>query len=116
MSKLMIALFIAGGLGFAGSGIAQTNASTTAPTVPDAAPTPTSRGSYDTAPEDKARIASDEAAEIAKCDLYSGSAKETCITNSKGLQDMPLDKCDGFAGAAKDSCLGNAKPHPEKGN
>jgi hypothetical protein len=115
MSKLMIALFVAAGLGFAGSSMAQTNAPTATPTAPDVAPTPMLNNNDDAvptgnaAPKGKVRVAKDEAAAIAKCDQYSGPAKETCISNAKGLQDTPLDKCDGFAGAAKDACLGNAK-------
>jgi hypothetical protein len=115
MSKLMNALFIAAGLGLAGSSMAQTNAPATAPTAPDANPAPMQKNSTDAAPKGKVSVARDDAAALAKCNQFSGPAKETCVTDAKGLQDAPLDKCDGFAGAAKDSCLKNAMPKQASG-
>jgi hypothetical protein len=124
MSKLLIAMFITAGLGFAAPVMAQTTAPTATPAspstdtpAPPSADTPAppatdslappSKDSHDAAPKAKVRVAKDDVAARAKCDLYSGPAKETCISDAKGEQDKPLDKCDGFAGAAKDSCLKN---------
>jgi hypothetical protein len=119
MSKMMSALLIAAGLGLAGSGMAQTNAPAASPaspaspaaaSAPDAYPAPMQKSGVDAAPKGKVSVARDDAAALAKCNLFSGPAKETCITDAKGLQDTPLDKCDGFAGPAKDSCLKNTMP------
>src|SRR5450432_900232 len=76
MSKLMIALFVTAGLGFAGAGAAQMNSPMTAP-MP--------KGSYTQAVKDAdAQYKIDKDA----CAPLSGNAKDICVAEAKGKNNV----------------------------
>ncbi len=108
MSKLMISLFFAAGLGFAGSGMAQTNA-------PNATPTPAPKVSYNdnVAAKGKGDAYEQRAAAIAKCDAYTGPEKAACVSEASP-QDNSINKCDRLAGPVKDKCLKDLKSEEVK--
>jgi hypothetical protein len=129
MSKLLIALFVAAGLGVAGSAAAQTYPSTTAPTT-------MSKDSYIMA---KTNADAQYKADKDACSSLSGNAKDICLVEAKGKDDVTkadaeaayentsknrenarvahaqatyntaIEKCDALAGPAKDACVGGAK-------
>ena len=134
MSRLLIALFVAAGLGTAGSVAAQTSASTTA--------SPMSKDSYTVANENAdAHYKIDKEA----CTPLSGNAKDICAAEAKGkfniakaeadaahentpkaredarvahaqaAYDVALEKCDNLAGNGKDVCVKEAKAELVKG-
>src|ERR1700687_5877477 len=134
MSKLMIALFVTAGLGFAGSGAAQMNSPMTAPM---------SKASYTQAVKDAdAQYKIDNDA----CSSLSGNAKDICVAGAKGKAsvakaeaeaaykhtpkarenariahaqasyDVAIEKCDDLAGNRKDVCVKEAKSELVKGN
>jgi hypothetical protein len=135
MSKLMIALFVAAGLGVAGSAAAQTYSSKTASM-------PMSKDSY-TAAKTKA----DAQYKIDKdaCSSLSGNAKDICAAEAKGKDDVAkaeaeaayantpkaresarvahdqakynvaIERCDDLAGNSKDVCVKEAKAELVKG-
>ena len=133
MSKLMIALFVTAGLGFAGASAAQMNSPMTAPI---------SKASYTQATKDAdAQYKTDMAA----CSSLSGNAKDICVAEAKGKDnmakadaeaayqntprhrenariahaqaayDVAIEKCDDLAGNAKDVCVKEAKAALVKG-
>jgi hypothetical protein len=133
MSKLMIALFVTAGLGFAGSGAAQMNSPMTAPI---------SKASYTQAVKDAdAQYKIDKDA----CSSLSGNAKDICVAEAKGKDsvakadaeaaykhtpkaretarsahaqatyDVAIEKCDDLAGNRKDVCVKEAKAELVKG-
>ena len=133
MSKLMIALFVTAGLGFAGAGAAQMNSPMTAPM---------SKASYTQAVKDAdAQYKIDKDA----CSSLSGNAKDICAAEAKGKYnvakaeaeaaykhtpkarenariahaqasyDFAIEKCDDLAGNAKDVCVKEAKAELVKG-
>ena len=92
MSKLMIALFVAAGLGFAGAGSAQMYS----PKTPSA---PMSKDSYTTAKTDAdAQYKIDKNA----CSALSGNAKDICTAEAKGKDDIAKAEA---AAAARASAL-----------
>ena len=129
MSKLMIALFVTAGLGFAVPGAAQTY-------PPKTAPSTMSKDSYA-----MAKTNADAQYKIDKdaCSSRSGNAKDICIAEAKGKDniakaeaetayentpknrenarvahaqaayDVTLEKCDDLAGNRKDVCVKEAK-------
>ncbi len=135
MSKLMIALFIAAGLGFAGAAAAQMNA----PMTPS---TPMSKANYTQALKD-----ADAQYKIDKdgCASFSGNAKDICVAEAKGKYsvakaeteagykhtpkarqnariahaqasyDVAMERCDDLAGNRKDVCVKEAKAELVKG-
>ena len=127
MSKLMIALFVTAGLGFAGASAAQMNAPMTAPI---------SKASYTQAVKDAdAQYKIDKDA----CSSLSGNAKDICVAEAKGKDnvakaeaeagykntakarenariahaqanyDVAIEKCDDLTGNPKDVCIKEAK-------
>jgi hypothetical protein len=133
MSKLMIALFVTAGLGFAGSGAAQMNSPMTAPI---------SKASYTQAVKDAdAQYKIDKDA----CSSLSGNAKDICVAEAKGkasvakadaeaaykhtpkarenariahaqaTYNVAIEKCDDLAGNRKDVCVKEAKAELVKG-
>ena len=135
MSKLMIALFVSAGLGFAGTASAQTYASKS--TV-----TPLSKDGYAMAKTDAdAQYKVDKDA----CASLAGNAKDICMAEAKGKDnvakadaeaayqntakhrenarvaraqanyDVANEKCDDLAGNAKDVCVKEAKAGLVKG-
>src|SRR5512140_1660859 len=135
MSKLMIALFVTAGLGFASAGVAQINSP-----VPSSAPM--SKASYNLAVKDAdAQYKIDNDA----CSALSGNAKDICVAGAKGKAsvakadaeaaykhtpkarenariahaqasyDVAIEKCDDLAGNAKDVCVKEAKAELVKG-
>jgi hypothetical protein len=141
MSKLMIALFVTAGLGFAGTTVAQTNS-----------PKPTMTAAANTAPMSKDGMATAKKNADAQykidrdgCASLSGNAKDICIAEAKGkdnvakadadaaYQNTPkaresarvaraeatygvaMEKCDDFAGNAKDVCVKESKAGLVKG-
>jgi hypothetical protein len=133
MSRLMIALFITAGLGFAGASVAQVTAPAT---------TPLSKEAYATAKKNAdAQFKTDQAA----CASLSGNAKDICAAEAKGKDriakadaeaaykhtpkarenarvvraqagyDVAVEKCDDLAGNAKDVCVKEAKAELVKG-
>ena len=133
MSKLMIALFVTAGLGFAGASAAQTNAPMTAPM---------SKASYTQAVKDAdAQYKVDKEA----CSSLSGNAKDICVAEAKGKESVAkaeaeaaykhtpkarenariahaqagykvaIEKCDDLAGNRKDVCVKEAKSELVKG-
>jgi hypothetical protein len=133
MSRLMIALFITAGLGFAGASVAQVTAPMT---------TPLSKEAYATAKKNSdAQYKTDKAA----CASLSGNAKDICAAEAKGNEriakadaeagykhtpkarenarvaraqagyDVAVEKCDDLAGNAKDVCVKEAKAELVKG-
>ena len=135
MSKLMIALFVSAGLGFAGTAAAQMYASKT--TV-----TPMSKDSYA-----MAKTNADAQYKVDKdaCSSLSANAKDICMAEAKGKDnmakadaeaayqntpkhrenariahaqaayDVAIEKCDDLAGNAKDVCVKEAKAALVKG-
>jgi hypothetical protein len=129
MSKLMIALFVTAGLGFAGTGMAQTYA-------PKSDSSPMSKDSYT-----MAKTNADAQYKIDKdaCSSMSGNAKDICVAQAKGKDhvakadaeaayentpkarekarvalgqanyDVAVEKCDDLAGNPKDVCVKEAK-------
>jgi hypothetical protein len=135
MSKLMIALFISAGLGFAVPGAAQM-------TSPMAPMTPMTKDAYKMATTNAdAQYKLDREA----CSTFSGNAKDICIAEAKGKDytakadaeaayentpkaresarvahaqaayDVANEKCDDLAGNAKDVCVNEAKAALVKG-
>jgi len=133
MSKLMIALFVSAGLGFAGASAAQTNAPMTAPI---------SKATYTQAVKDAdAQYTMDKDA----CASLAGNAKDVCVAEAKGKNsiakaeaeaaykhtpkarenariahaqanyDVAIEKCDDLAGNPKDVCVKEAKSELVKG-
>jgi len=133
MSKLMIALFVTAGLGFAGASAAQVSAPMTAPI---------SKASYTQAVKDAdAQYKSDKDA----CASLSGNAKDICLAEAKGKAsvakadalaaykhtpkdrenarnaraqanyNVAIEKCDDLAGNRKDVCVKEAKSELVKG-
>ena len=135
MSKLMIAMFVSVGLGFAGAGMAQVKSPTTNPT-------PASKTNYDQAVKD-----ADAQYKVAKqtCSSLSGNAKDICLAEAKGknsvakadaeaaykntakarenarvvhaqaIYNVAVEKCDDLAGNPKDVCVKEAKAELVKG-
>jgi hypothetical protein len=135
MSKLMIAMFVGVGLGFAGAGMAQVKSPTTNPT-------PTAKATHDQAVKD-----ADAQYKAAKqtCSSLSGNAKDICLAEAKGknsvakadaeaaykntakarenarvvhaqaIYDVAKEKCDDLAGNPKDVCVKEAKAALVKG-
>ena len=135
MSKLLIALLVAAGLGVAGSAAAQTYA-------PKTTSTPISKDSYAVAKKNAdAQYKIDKDA----CSALSGNAKDICVAEAKGKDnvakadaeaayentpkarenarvahaqakyDVAIEKCDDLAGNAKDVCIKEAKAELVKG-
>jgi hypothetical protein len=133
MSKLMIAMFVTAGLGFAGAGAAQMNSPMTAPM---------SKANYTQAVKDAdAQYKIDKDA----CSSLSGNAKDICVAEAKGKDsvakadaeaaykhtpkaretariahaqatyDVAIEKCDDLAGNRKDVCVKEAKSELVKG-
>ena len=135
MSRLMIALFVTAGLGFAGSGAAQTYA-------PKATSTPMSKDAYVLAKKNadaQYKIDSDA------CSAFNGNAKDICVAEAKGRDNiakaeaeaayentpkarqnarvahaqanynLAIEKCDDLAGNRKDVCVKEAKAGLVKG-
>ena len=133
MSRLMTALFITAGLGFAGASTAQVTAPVT---------TPLSKEAYATAKKNAdAQYKTDQA----KCASLSGNAKDICAAEAKGKDrvakadaeaafkntpkarenarvaraqagyDVAVEKCDDLAGNPKDVCVKEAKAELVKG-
>jgi hypothetical protein len=135
MSKLMIALFVTAGLGFAAPGMAQTNFLKTASAS-------MSKDDYTTAKKNAdAQYKVDRNA----CSSLSGNAKDICVAEAKGKDNatkadaaaayentakaresarvahaqatynVAIEKCDGLAGNRKDVCVKEAKAELVKG-
>ena len=129
MSKLMSAIFLSAGLGFAGASMAQTSS-------PLTYTTPMSKANYNQAIKDAdARYKSANQA----CSSLSGNAKDICVAEAKGKRDVAkgnaeaayrhtakaresarvvnaqavynvaIEKCDDMAGNPKDVCVKEAK-------
>jgi hypothetical protein len=135
MSRLMIALFVAAGLGFAGSAAAQMNS-------PKAISTPMTKDGYTVA-----KTNADAQYKIDKdaCSSLSGNAKDICLAQAKGKDnvakaeadaayentakaretarvahaqanyDVSKERCDDLAGNRKDVCVKEAKSELVKG-
>lgn len=135
MSKLMIASFVAAGLGFGGPVVAQMNS-------PMAPSEPMSKASYTQAMKD-----ADAQYKIDKdvCSSLSGNAKDICVAEAKGKDsiakaeteaaykhtpkareeariahaqanyNVAVEKCDDMAGNIKDVCVKEAKAELVKG-
>ena len=129
MSRLMIALFVTAGLGFAGTGIAQTY-STKSPA------STMSKEGYATA---KNSIDAQYKLDREACATLGGNAKDICMAEAKGKDhaakadadaaftntpkaretariahaeatyEVAVEKCDDLAGNAKDVCVKEAK-------
>jgi hypothetical protein len=135
MSKLMIALFVAAGLGFAMPGAAQMSS-------PKTTSTPMSKDNYAMAKKNAdAQYKIDNDA----CSSLSGNAKDICVAEAKGKDnvakadaaaayentpkarqtarvahaqanyDVAIEKCDDLAGNRKDVCVKEAKAEIVKG-
>ncbi len=135
MSKLLIALFLAVGLGIAGSAAAQTYA-------PKSTSTATSKSSYTMA---KGNADAQYKVDKEACSPLSGNAKDICAAEAKGkysvarseaeaaykntpkaresarvaqaqaAYDVAVEKCDDLAGNSKDVCVKEAKAEFVKG-
>ena len=135
MSKLMIAMFVGAGLGFAGASMAQMNSPTTYPT-------PMSKANYNQAIKD-----ADAQYKTAKqaCSSLSANAKDICLAEAKGknsvaranaeaaykhtakaresarvvnaqaVYNVAIENCDDLAGNPKDVCVKEAKAELVKG-
>ena len=135
MTKLLMAMFVNVGLGFAGAGLAQTN-------PPTSNPTSISKATYDQAVKD-----ADAQYKVAKqtCSSLSGNAKDICLAEAKGknsvakadaeaaykntakarenarvvhaqaIYNVAVEKCDDLAGNPKDVCVKEAKAALVKG-
>jgi hypothetical protein len=135
MSKLLIALFVSAGLGFAGTAAAQMYA-------PKTSPTPMSKEAYTLAKKNAdAQYKIDNEA----CSSMSANAKDICVAEAKGKEsmakadaeaayentpkarenardahaqaryDVSIQKCDDLAGNPKDVCVTEAKAALVKG-
>jgi len=135
MSRLMIALFAAAGLGLAGPVAAQLQ-------TPRAAPAPMSKDAYVSAKADAdAQYKLDKDA----CSSLAGNANDICVAEAKGRDgvaraeaeaayentpkarevahvahaqanyDVSIEKCDDLAGNRKDVCVKEAKAGLVKG-
>ncbi len=136
MSKLMIALFVAAGLGIAGPAAAQMM------NAPKTAAMPMSKDSYTAA-----KTSADAQYKIDKdaCASMSGNAKDICVAEAKGKEgiakaeadaayentpkaresarvahaqathDVAIQKCDDLAGNPKDVCVKEASAALVKG-
>jgi len=131
MSKLMIALFAAAGLGLSGAALAQMNANM-----------PVSKAAYERARNDAdAQYKLDKQA----CSSLAGNANDVCVAEAKGKDrvakadaeaaythtakarqnarvahaqaayDVAVEKCDDLAGNGKDVCVKEAKAALVKG-
>ena len=135
MSKLMIALIAAAGLGVAGASAAQTLA-------PKTTATPMSKDNYAAA---KASADTQYKLDKDACASLSGNARDICIAQAKGKDnvakadaeaayentpkaresarvahaqanyDVAIEKCDDLAGNRKDVCVKEAKAELVKG-
>jgi hypothetical protein len=135
MTKLMIALFVSAGLGFAIPAAAQMYASKTSST-------PMTKDSYTLA---KTNADAQYKLDKSACSSLSGNAKDICIAEAKGKDqvakadaaaayentpkaresarvahaqaayDVAKEKCDDLAGNAKDVCVKEAKAALVKG-
>jgi hypothetical protein len=135
MSKLLIALFITAGLSIAGPAAAQMYASKTASTS-------MSKEGYTSA---KSNAAAQYKADKDACSSLSGNAKDICIAEAKGKDnvaladaeaayqntakhretariaraqgnyDVAIERCDDLAGNTKDVCVKEAKAALIKG-
>ena len=135
MTKLLMAMFVSVGLGFAGAGLAQTN-------PPTSTPTPISKANYDQAVKD-----ADAQYKVAKqaCSSLSGNGKDICLAEAKGKNsvakadaeaaykntaksretarvahaqatyNVAIEKCDDLAGNPKDVCKKEAQAELVKG-
>jgi len=135
MSKLMIALFVAAGLGVAGPGLAQMNS-------PKVAAAPITKDAYVAA-----KKSADAQYKIDKdaCSSLGGNAKDICIAEAKGKDNVAkadaeaayentpkarqnarvvlakanygvaIERCDDLAGNPKDVCVKEAKSALVKG-
>src|SRR5512147_996321 len=137
MSKLLIALFVSAGLGFAGAASAQVQVY-----APKTAATPMSKEGYALAKKNAdAQYKIDNDA----CSSLSGNAKDICVAEAKGKEtvakadaeaayestpkareharvahaqasyDVAIEKCDDLAGNTKDVCVTEAKAALVKG-
>ncbi len=129
MSRLMIALLVSAGLGFAGAAAAQM-------TAPKSAMMPMSKDAYAAAKKD-----ADAQYKIDKesCSTFSGNARDICVAEAKGKDDIAkaeaqaayentpknrenarvahvqasynvaAEKCDDLAGHAQAVCVKEAK-------
>jgi len=109
MSKLMIAMFIAAGLGIAGPGMAQTAA-------PKDSPAPMAKDGNAPA---KSGADAQQKVDLDACASMTGAPKDKCVTqaNSKAKISLAKEeaaaaiaKCDALTGAAKDTCVKDTKP------
>jgi hypothetical protein len=137
MSRLLIALFITAGLGFAGVSSAQTYA----PRTNVSTATMTKDGYAQAKKDADAQYKTDKNA----CSSLSGNAKDICIAEAKGKDDIAkaeaaaayentpkareatrvayaqanygvsMEKCDDLAGNRKDVCVQEAKAELVKG-
>jgi len=135
MSKLMIALFVAAGLGFAGSAVAQMNS----PMVAAAPMTKDNLTLAKTNADAQYKIDKDA------CSSLGGNARDICVAQAKGKDnvakadadaayentpkarqtalvahaqanyDVSREKCDDLAGNLKDVCVKEAKSALVKG-
>ena len=135
MSKLLIALFVSAGLGFAGAASAQMYAS-------KATVTPMSKDTYAMA---KTNADAQYKADKDACSSLTANAKDICMAEAKGKDniakadaeaayqntakhresarvahaqatyDVAIEKCDDLAGNAKDVCVKEAKAALVKG-
>jgi hypothetical protein len=129
LSKMMIAVFVAAGLGYAGAGLAQTHS-------PSSYLAPISKASYDQATKD---AGSQYVTEKEACASLGGNANDICIAQAKGKRDVAraeaesaykhtpkaredariaraeatygvaIERCDDLAGNPKDVCVKEAK-------
>jgi hypothetical protein len=132
MSRLLIALFVAAGLGFAGSGEAQTK-------------TPSTSMSKDSYAQAKTNADAQYKIDKDACASLSGNVKDICVAEAKGKDnvakadaeaayentpkhrenarvaraqaknDVAIEKCDDLAGNRKDVCVKEAKAELVKG-
>ncbi len=135
MSKLMIALFVAAGLGYAGVSSAQTSAPTNAPKTTATSASMTKDGYAQAKKDADAQYKVDKE----RCSSLSGNAKDICMAEAKGKDDIAraeaaaayentpktrenarvahadatykvsIEKCDDLAGNPKDVCVKEAK-------
>jgi hypothetical protein len=135
MSKLIVALCVTAGLGFAGSGMAQMSA-------PKTALTPMSEENYATA---KNNAATQYKIDKDACSSLRGNANDICMAEAKGKEDVAkaeaevayentpktregariahaqadynvtIERCDDLAGKRWDACVKEAKAELVKG-
>lgn len=140
MSKLMIALFAAAGLGLAGSAAAQVNAPMKS--SPTNAVAPMSKDGHAMA---KTNADAQYKLDREACSSLSGNAKDICMAEAKGkdhiaiaeadaayentpkaradarvahaqaIHDVAVEKCDDLTGNTKDVCVKEAKAELVKG-